>query len=191
MSALDPSAPSQPTQQTGLNQAENPASKTSTEEATSKDTSGENDKIIDHRKEGDVPSQHGDAAEPTAMAAGERGPLTEKLIPESDAEHYNPNSELDGEQMRMPGEGDVAKAVQGDGGGGHAGEASLTSDLDRQGAEHEAELHKRGERTGKEIEEEEKEDWTGKKADVASALGGGRESIEESDRPKVVLAPEE
>ncbi|KAK4942188.1 hypothetical protein LTR10_018080 [Elasticomyces elasticus] len=180
MSALDPSAPSQPTQQTGLNQAGNPASKTSTEQATSKDSS-----------EGDVPSQHGEAAKPSAMGAGERGPLTEKLIPESDAQHYNPNSELDGEQMRMPGEGDVAKAVRSGGGGGHAGEDSLTSDLDRQGAEHDAELHKRGERTGKEIEEEEKEDWTGKKADIASALGGGRESIEESDRPKVVLAPEE
>ncbi len=93
--------------------------------------------------------------------------------------------------MRMAGEGDVAQAVRQGGGGGHAGEESLTSEMDRKTAEHEAELHKRGERTGKEIEEEEKEDWTGKKADVASALGGGRETIDEGDRPKVVLAPEE
>jgi len=191
MSNLDPNAPSQPTQQAGLNQAGNPASKTSTEESTSHDTSSSNDQIIDHRKAHDVPSQHGEAAHPGARGSGARGPLTENLIPESDSQNYSKNSELEGEQMRMAGEGDVAQAVRQGGGGGHAGEESLTSEMDRKTAEHEAELHKRGERTGKEIEEEEKEDWTGKKADVASALGGERETIDEGDRPKVVLAPEE
>lgn len=191
MSALDPSAPSQPTQQSGLNQAGNPASKTSAEQTNSQDTSSSNDKIIDHRTTGDVPSQHGEAAKPGARGSGETGPLTEKLIPESDAQNYGENSELDGEQMSMLGEGRVARAVRSGGGGGHATEDSLTADIGRKEAEHNAELHKRGERTGKEIEEEEKEDWTGKKADITSALTGGRESIEESDRPKVVLAPEE
>ncbi|KIW41046.1 uncharacterized protein PV06_06643 [Exophiala oligosperma] len=193
MSALDPSAPSQPTQQTGLNQAGNPASKTTAEQATSRaDTSnGKDARIIDHRESHDVPSQHSGAAHPGARGSGARGPLTENLIPESDAQNYSQNSELEGEQMRMAGEGDVARAVRRGGGGGHAGEESLTADVDRKQAEHEAELHKRGERTGKEIEEEGNEDWTGKKADVASALVGGRERIDEGERPKVVLAAEE
>lgn len=187
MSALDPSAPSQPTQQSGLNQAQNPASKTSAEEASSHDTSKSSDKVIDHRSPHDVPSQHGEAAHPGARGSGERGPLTEKLIPESDAQNYaKGDSNLEGEQMRMPGEGDVAEAVRSGGGGGHGEEESLTSNLGKKEAEHERELHRRGERTGKEIEEEEKEDWTGRKADIASALGDGRDRS-----PKVVLAPEE
>ncbi|KIW14727.1 hypothetical protein PV08_07511 [Exophiala spinifera] len=191
MSGLDPSAPSQPTQQAGLNQARNPASKTSAEQETSRDTSSKDAPIVDHRESHDVPSQHGGAAHPGARGSGARGPLTETLIPESDAQNYSQNSELEGEQMRMAGEGDVARAVRRGGGGGHLGQESLTADVGRKEAEHEAELHRRGERTGKEIEEEEKEDWTGRKADVASALEGGRERIDEGERPKVVLAPEE
>lgn len=192
MSALDPSAPSQPTQQSGLNQARNPASKTSDEKHTSYDTSKSSSKTIDHRSAHDVPSQHGEAAQPTALGSGDRGPLTEKAIPESDAQNYSSgDSNLEGEQMRMPGEGEVARAVRSGGGGGHAEETSLTQDVSRKAAEHEEELHKRGERTGKEIEEEEKEDWTGKKADIASALVDGRDGLEDTEKPKIVLAAEE
>ncbi|EXJ81871.1 hypothetical protein A1O1_07936 [Capronia coronata CBS 617.96] len=186
-SSLDPTGPSQPTEQAGLNQAQNPASKTSAEESTSHDPANKSDKIIDRRTSHDVPSQHGEAAHPGARGSGERGPLTEKLIPESDAQNYSEgDSNLDGEQMRMPGEGDVAEAVRSGGGGGHGEEQSLTEDVGKKQAEHERELHKRGERTGREIEEEEKEDWTGRKADIATALGDGRDRS-----PKVVLAPEE
>lgn len=48
---------------------------------------------------------------------------------------------------------------------------------------HKDALHDRGERTGAEMEEEEKEDWTDKKADIGEALGG-RDT-------KIVLAAEQ
>ncbi|KIX94616.1 uncharacterized protein Z520_09662 [Fonsecaea multimorphosa CBS 102226] len=191
MSALDPQAPSQPSQQTGLNQTQNPASKTSQEQTTAQDTSSTQSKTVDRRSAHDVPSEHGEAAKPGALGSGERGPLTEKRIPESDAQNYSEDPNLEGQQMRMPGEGDVARAVRTGGGGGHGEEESLTQNIDKKAADHEAELHKRGERTGKEIEEEEQEDWTGKKADIASALGQGREGRDEASRPAVVLAAEE
>ncbi|KIW62151.1 hypothetical protein PV04_10352 [Phialophora macrospora] len=192
MSALDPEGPSQPSQQTSLNQARNPASKTSEEQSTSKDTSSTQAQTIDHRQPHDVPQNHGKEANYGSMAAGERGPLTEKSIPESDAQNYaEGDSNLEGEQMRMSGEGDVAAAVRTGGGGGHGEEESLTQNLERKVADHEAELHRRGERTGKEIEEEEHEDWTGKKADIASALNEGREGRDEANRPAMVLAAEE
>lgn len=191
MSALDPEAPSQPTQQTGLNQAQNPASKTSEEQTTSKDASSLQSQTIDHRQPHDVPQKHGEEANYGSMASGETGPLTEKKIPESDAQNYSQgDSNLEGEQMRMAGEGDVAEAVRTGGGGGHGEEPSLTKDIDKMAEEHKAELHKRGERTGKEIEEEEKEDWTGKKADIASALHEGREDRDEANQPAIVLAAE-
>lgn len=190
MSALDPNAPSQPSQQVGLNQSQNPASKTTSEEVASRDTSSLQSRTIDQRQPHDVPQQHGSAPNYGAMGSGETGPLAEKAIPQSDAQGYSTgDSNLDGEQMRAPGEGDVANAVRSGGGGGHGEEASLTQNIDGKAAEHEAELHRRGERTGKEIEEEEHEDWTGKKADVAAALHEGREA--EAQRPAVVLAAEE
>lgn len=118
------------------------------------------------------------------MAKGDRGPLTEKDLSGSDQAHpYSKQPNLDGEQMRAPGEGDVAEAVKSSGGGGHAGEPSITGNLDAKKEAHEQELHARGQRTGAEIEEEEKEDWTDKKADVAEALSGRG--------TKIVLAAEE
>ncbi|KAK5053116.1 hypothetical protein LTR84_002090 [Exophiala bonariae] len=188
MSALDPERPSQPGQQTGLNQAQNPASKTSQEETTSQETADNaSSKPIDHRSPHDVPSEHSEGAQPSALGAGDTGPLKEKAIPDSDAQNYSKgDSNLEGEQMRMPGEGDVAQAVRQGGGGGHQDANSLTQDIDRQEKEHASALHDRGERTGKELEDEEQEDWTGKKADIAEALGA-----EDEERPGVVLAAEE
>src|ERR1700761_7655826 len=98
MSALDPEAPSQPTQQAGLNQAKNPASKTSQEQATSKNTSSISSQTIDHRHAYDIPQNHGEEAKHLSLAAGERGPLTEKRVPESDAQNYaEGDSNLEGE----------------------------------------------------------------------------------------------
>lgn len=182
MSNLDPGAPSQPNQQTGLNQAQNPASKTGAEHTSAQASSG-SDKIIDHREQHDVPSKHGDAATSTSLGYGDTGPLKEKKIPESDALGYSKDGNLDGEQMRAPGEGEVAEAVRSGGGGGHAEEESLTKNMDDKKQAHEEELHKRGERTAAEIEEENKEDWTDKKANISEALGG-RDT-------KIVLAAEE
>lgn len=95
------------------------------------------------------------------------------------------DGDLEGEQMRAPGEGDVADAVRSGGGGGHAEQDSLTEDLDEKTKAHKEELHDRGQRTGAEIEEEEQEDWSDKKADIGEALSGpGRDT-------KIVLAAEQ
>lgn len=167
-----------------MNQERNPADKTSAEQNTAQDKSSLASKPIDHREQHDVPSQHGESAGASALARGDTGALKEKDISQSDAAHqYSEQPNLEGEQMRMPGEGDVAEAVRSGGGGGHAGQSSLTEDLDAKTKRHQEELHARGERTGAEIEEEEKEDWTGKKADVEEALSGRG--------TKIVLAPEE
>lgn len=187
MSALDPSGPSQPGQQTGLNQAYNPASKTSAEQSKSQEPSSTSSQTIDHRSADDVPSSHGGAGQPSALGAGDTGPLKENAIPESDQQGYSTgDSNLEGEQMRAPGEGEVAEAVRRGGGGGHQDADSLTENLGSKTAEHADELHKIGEKTGKELEEQEKEDWTGKKADVAQALGQ-----DDQARPGVVLAAED
>lgn len=179
MSALNPSEPAQPPQQSGLNQPGNPASKTTNEAQTAQtsDRAPETDRRTSH----DVPSTHEGAAQPSALGAGETGPLKERDISKSDQHPYS-KSELDGEQMRAPGEGEVSEAVKSGGGGGHLGQGDLMDDMDRKSREHEEELKRRGERTGKEIEEEEHEDWTNKSADVGEALAG-RDT-------KVVLAPE-
>lgn len=139
---------------------------------------------IDHREQRDVPSQHGEAATATALGQGDTGPLKEKDVSRSDAAHnYSKDGNLEGEQMRAPGEGNVADAVKSGGGGGHAGQDSLTENLDAKAERHKEELHARGQKTGAELEEEEKEDWTDRKADVGEALSG-RDT-------KIVLAPEQ
>ncbi len=76
--------------------------------------------------------------------------------------------------MRAPGEGDVASAVEEKKFGGHGEEGELGGNMDEKARAHAAMLHERGERTGREIEEEGREDWTGKKGDVdvGEALGG-------------------
>ncbi|ETN43390.1 uncharacterized protein HMPREF1541_02549 [Cyphellophora europaea CBS 101466] len=180
MSALSPDEPAQPTQQTGLNQAGNPASKTANEDAAARTT--DSSATTEQRTTNDVPSTHDGDARPSALGSGDTGPLKERDISKSDQHPYSKNSELDGEQMRAPGEGEVAEAVKGGGGGGHKGQGDLMDDMDRKKQEHDAELKRRGERTGKEIEEEESEDWTNRNADVGEALAGRG--------TKIVLAPE-
>lgn len=115
------------------------------------------------------------------MGYGDTGPLKEKDIGESGSG----DGDLEGEQMRAPGEGEVAEAVRTGGGGGHAEQDSLLDDIEQKTQDHKEELHARGHRTGAEIEEEEKEDWSDKKADVGEALSGpGRDT-------KIVLAAEQ
>ena len=167
----------------GLNQAQNPAGKTDEEKATSQKPTNEGEVPIDHREQHDVPSQHGEAATGSSLARGDTGPLKEKDIGQSNSHPYSKEPNLEGEQMRAPGEGEVAEAVKTGGGGGHLGQESLTQNLDAKTEAHREELHSRGQKTGAEIEEEGKEDWTGKKADVGEALAGRGN--------KVVLAPEE
>jgi len=140
------------------------------------------EQTIDHREQHDVPSQHGEAATGSSLGRGDSGSLKEKDVGQSDTDPSSEAPNLEGEQMRAPGEGEVAEAVRTGGGGGHKGEESLTQNLDAKAEAHKEELHARGQRTGAEIDEEEKEDWTDKKADVGEALAG-RGS-------KVVLASE-
>ena len=102
--------------------------------------------------------------------------MKKKDIPASDAQNYSADPGIHGEQMRAPGEGDVADAVtKGTGKTGAGGEQeSLLQNMDAKTEAHKQTLHERGERTGKEIEDEEKEDWTGKKhsVDLGQALSG-------------------
>jgi hypothetical protein len=104
------------------------------------------------------------------------GSLKEKDIPGSDAQNYSNDPNTEGEQMRAPGEGDVANAVMGGAGkrGGGGEQESLTENIDAKAEAHKQALQERGERTGAEIEEENNEDWTGKKnsVDLGRALGG-------------------
>ncbi|KKY21712.1 hypothetical protein UCRPC4_g03479 [Phaeomoniella chlamydospora] len=192
MSDLDPQGPSQPGANASYNQASNPASKEPAEEAAS--TQRHSDNVIDRRSEHDVPSTHGEEAKPSSLARGSEGPLTEKSIPSSDAQNYSTgDSNLEGEQMRAPGEGDVAFAVEGTHGGAKS-EPSFTEDLEQKKEAHRQAL----EESGQSMEEREREDWTGKKNSVnieealggrgngvvltgdTSNLGGGREGLGEA-----------
>jgi hypothetical protein len=174
--ALDPSAPSQPNQQASRDQSKNPASKTSEEESKAQDPSHTAQPPIDHRTQHDVPSSHSEEARGSSLGRGETGALTQNKIPESDAQNYSKDPNQEGEQMRAPGEGDVADAVvrgRGKTGGGGE-EESLVQNMEAKTEAHKQALHERGKRTGAEIQEEEKEDWTGKKnsVDLGQALGG-------------------
>lgn len=182
---MDPQGPSQPSQQTSYNQPTNPSSQTASEQSKSQDPSSSAAPPIDHRQPHDVPSTHSGGAATWALGKGDTGPLKQKDIPASDAQNYSAKSELEGEQMRAPGEGDVADAVTGKRFGGHGEQEGLTENMDEKTRAHADALHERGQRTGKEIEEEEKEDWTGKKGDVdlGEALGGRGNAV--------VLAAEE
>lgn len=87
--------------------------------------------------------------------------------------------------MRAPGEGEIASAVTEKKFGGHGEAGGLMEGIEEKSREHREALHARGEKTGKEIEEEGREDWTGKKGevDVGEALAGRGTAI--------VLAAEE
>jgi hypothetical protein len=180
-SALDPSVPSQPNQQVSLEQPTNPASKTAEEQAIAQDTSQASEPPIDHRSQHDVPSSHGAEATSSSLGQGDTGALKQKDLPESDAQNYSEDPSTEGEQMRAPGEGDVADAVMRGGGktgggktGGGGEQESLVQNMEAKTQAHKQALHERRERTGAEIEEEKKEDWTGKKnsVDLGRALGG-------------------
>lgn len=198
---MDPQESSQPSQQTGVEQSNNPAEQTSAERNVADNDTSKNDPTIETRT---VPSQRSEEdSNPTntSLGYGDQGPLKERDISESNKQNYNEHGNLEGEQMRAPGEGDVADAVQGKGDNartGHAEGDSITENLGAKTDAHEDELHRRGKRTGKEIEEEEGEDWTGMrgKVDLNKALGrdskdGEVTGVGETERGTgVVLAAE-
>lgn len=171
---MDPKEPSQPSIQTSYKQAGNPLEQTPAEReaASQKDSSAP---TVDRRSADEpIPSTHGHAPTSTSLGYGDTGPLKQRQIP-TDAETAagrDPN--LEGEQMRAPGEGDIASAVAGQQNHTFGEGQDFGADIGRKADEHKAALHERGQKTAGEIEEEEKEDWTGKKGDVdlEGALGG-------------------
>lgn len=171
---MDPKGPAQPSQQTGYNQLSNPITQTSSEQSQARDPSTSTAPPIDHRQPHDIPSTQNIDATPSALARGDTGPLRQNDTSTSDAQNYSKDPVLEGEQMRPPGEGDVASAVTDKTFGGHGEEGSYTENIEEKTQAHDAALHQRGERTGAEIEQEEQEDWTGKKGnvDLGEALGG-------------------
>ncbi|KAL8691790.1 MAG: hypothetical protein Q9218_003066 [Villophora microphyllina] len=138
---MDPSGPSQPPLNTAYDQPSNPASQSDYEKQKSSSTSASiqrSDPTVDQRERGDVPvsSSHEQEATPSSLGYGYRdssGDAGEKM--------GEPVSDLTGEQMRAPGEGDVASAQDKKHGFGE--QPDLASDLDRKKAEQQERLEDR------------------------------------------------
>lgn len=177
---MDPSGPSQPGIDTAYNQKGNPSSK---EPAENKIASEPNNAAeIDSRGPSDerVPSTNDSDARPSALGAGDTGDLVEKDIGQSKTQNFGPSDpNLEGEQMRAPGEGDVADAqsTERKEGMGIAGsQGDLAGDMDRKKEQHMEALKEEGKslpRTAGGDEVPEEENWTGRKGNVnlSEALG--------------------
>lgn len=153
MSDLDPQGPAQPNLNQAYSTPGNPTDHTPEEKshAPSHETTNSSVKT-DSRSANDisVPSTHSQDAQASSLGRGVRSTSGDK--PTGDIA-----SELDGEQMRAPGEGDVMQKQFEKGGFGE--QEDLASDLDR----------KKAEQAGKreEIKSQRKEE-----VDVGGALGG-------------------
>ncbi|KAL8987793.1 MAG: hypothetical protein Q9177_003045, partial [Variospora cf. flavescens] len=107
---MDPTGPSQPTLNTVYDQPANPASQSDYEKQKSTSTSASiqrSDATAEKRERGDVPvaSSHEGGPTPSSLGYGVRdssGDAGESM--------GEPVSSLTGEQMRAPGEGDIADA---------------------------------------------------------------------------------
>ena len=156
-SGLDPQAPSQPNLNQVYDTQDNPASQDPVEKSNAA-SYNQDAQPIDHRRPHDVPQSHNAEPGKSALGYGETGPLTEK-------QGIEPSNDQDGEQMRAPGEGDIA--AKQDHKGGFGSEGDLASDLDRKKAEQAP------------LREEVKADRE-KKVDIGGALGqrGGVATVE-------------
>ncbi|KAL8994281.1 MAG: hypothetical protein Q9169_005697 [Polycauliona sp. 2 TL-2023] len=165
---MDPTGPSQPPLNTAYEHPGNPASQSEGEKQASNSTSSSiqrSDPTIDKRERGDapVPSSHGQGPTPSSLGYGARdssGDAGESM--------GEPVSSLTGEQMRAPGEGEIASAQDNKHGFGE--QADLASDLDRKKEEQQQRLDDRynGGSSG-----------TGGPGgvDVQSAIGGGGTAV--------------
>ncbi|KAI1134339.1 hypothetical protein F5Y05DRAFT_398381 [Hypoxylon sp. FL0543] len=126
---MDPSGPPQPPKDTAYETQGNPVTSNPSEQrsAAQHHTHG---KPVDERLP-QTQTGHGDAAAvPSALGYGIRGaPAGEERFGRTQ-EQVGRSRELEGEQMRAPGEGDVAGAVERKAGAGGS-EPDLASDLDR------------------------------------------------------------
>lgn len=130
MSDLNPTGPSQPTQEQAYTTPGNPATKTSTENAQSALNSNDNSKPVDKRIPATQSSE--DGAQPSALGRGIHGAPAGEEAKGLTEEDVGRHRELDGQQMAMPGEGAVADAVAGRGTKPVGGEQpDFASDLDR------------------------------------------------------------
>ncbi|KAI0134780.1 hypothetical protein BJ170DRAFT_611250 [Xylariales sp. AK1849] len=131
---MDPSAPSQPSKATAYRAEGNEASLNPEEENAAKHHTHGNP--IEKRLPVSQASGLEDAM-PSSLGYGTRGaPAGEEKYGKT-AEQVGRNRELDGEQMRAPGEGDVADAVRRKP-GASGSQPDLASDLDRKKAEQES-----------------------------------------------------
>lgn len=170
---MDPAAPSQPSKQTAYDQTGNPSEQTTAErEFATRHVS--NAPPVERRTAESIPSTHSNDPTSTSLGYGETGPLKERPIASDGETVAGRDPNLEGEQMRAPGEGDVASAVTGTQTRTYGTGQDVGADIDKKTEEHKAALHAKGQKTPGEIEREEREDWTGKKGDVdlEGALGG-------------------
>lgn len=131
MSALDPSGPSQPTQQTAYETPGNAASKNPSEQQSTAHRSLDDSKPVDQR----IPSQQAseDQANPSALGRGVRGAGAGEEAKGLTDEDVGRHKELDAQQMAAPGEGRVADAVAGRGTNNQVGgeQEDLAAGLDK------------------------------------------------------------
>ncbi|KAL8936788.1 MAG: hypothetical protein Q9211_004015 [Gyalolechia sp. 1 TL-2023] len=165
---MDPTGPSQPLLNTVYEHPSNPASQSDYEQKTSSSTSASiqrTDPTVDRRERGDapVPSSHGAGPTPSSLGYGVRD--NSQDAGESMGEAV---SSLNGEQMRAPGEGEVASAQDNKHGFGE--QADLTAGLDRKKEEQQKRLDERydGGSSGK---------GGPGGVDVQSAIGGGGKGV--------------
>ncbi|KAH7086700.1 hypothetical protein FB567DRAFT_49318 [Paraphoma chrysanthemicola] len=138
MSGLDPKGAAQPTQNQAYTTPGNPADTNPSEQKQASFNAADNSASTDQRiptkqatdEQGLRNAKYGEGAGIHGAPAGEEA----KGLTEEDVGRHN---ELNGEQMRASGEGDVAAAVAkgGKGQGGGGAEPDLASDLDRKKAE--------------------------------------------------------
>ncbi|KAL8825247.1 MAG: hypothetical protein Q9191_004528 [Dirinaria sp. TL-2023a] len=157
---MDPSAPSQPPLDTAYQHPSNPTTKEPQEQYESQSTSASQRRTgakLDGRSAGDVPTE----ATPSSLAKGGHGERDDPNILGSD-----PTSSLEGEQMRAPGEGDIARANENVTGFGE--QPDLAADMDRKRAEQD------------QIKEDRRADGRREEdrgVDVQGALGGGKNVV--------------
>ncbi|KAL8947895.1 MAG: hypothetical protein Q9222_005870 [Ikaeria aurantiellina] len=164
---MDPTGPSQPPLDTAYDHPSNPA-QSEYEQKSSESTSASiqrSDPTFEKRERGDVPvpSSHEQDATPSSLGYGARdssGDAGDKM--------GEPVSSLTGEQMRAPGEGDIASAQDKKHGFGE--QADLASGLDRKKEEQQERLDERYSGGGS---------GTGGPGgvDIQSAIGGGGKGV--------------
>ena len=155
---MDPKGPAQPNLDQVYETQGNPASQTPSESRTADANAHTNTAKTSHRSQNDVPISKATSSALDAGGSGERdAPLSSGAYAGGDQDQSGRKGELEGEQMRAPGEGDVMQSQWNKTGMGE--QKSLTSDLDRKKEE------QRGAR--EEIQGERKE-----QVEVGGALGG-------------------